>query len=554
MKRYDLAKLRFLVIAGICIVLVLCVRPFNVMASNGVATSTGIERMDNGEYLNILYVREDPDYPDAFRIGDQFGVTLPDALRWKTNWSAYYSKYADVLENLTHEISGNTVVFTIQHVKVGKDVFKIPLPIEENPTVSISSYIAPPLNSDGDTSVSQQMPNFTTISINGMNSDVPSGELSSVLVKRVAACFGPDSCYGYFVPKSQGVQLGQIHINSYVRDSIFNDSPRTFQLILEGENVSWEDGYNQGTYDHGKVITFSTASDGKSLNVSLNVRGGTTGGGGGGGGSTASLQSTDTATVSSKGSVLVYSIPLYVRIGAADVNSEIKVKLNPLESSISESFFTFARIVDSQQLYVTEPFEEEAGNTATFAFRICEKHPGDFLDSFDTISLALPRNITFKRIKVTGLNGSSGTANMNKHIVANNAEFHIADINNYGVYYPESPDEECGYLEFTVLASIGDNCPAGDVFLNVKGTDIISECDLKIGRVVRDYTNLLGDVNGDNAVDAKDLTALARHVAKIETITDATLLKNADVDGKNGITPADLTKLARYVARITQTL
>ncbi len=64
----------------------------------------------------------------------------------------------------------------------------------------------------------------------------------------------------------------------------------------------------------------------------------------------------------------------------------------------------------------------------------------------------------------------------------------------------------------------------------------------------------LGDVNGDNAVDAKDLTALARHVAKIETITDATLLKNADVDGKNGITPADLTKLARYVAKNTQTL
>ena len=63
-----------------------------------------------------------------------------------------------------------------------------------------------------------------------------------------------------------------------------------------------------------------------------------------------------------------------------------------------------------------------------------------------------------------------------------------------------------------------------------------------------------GDVNGDNAVDAKDLTALARHVAKIELITDETLLKNADVDGKNGITAADLTKLARYVAKIISEL
>ncbi len=64
----------------------------------------------------------------------------------------------------------------------------------------------------------------------------------------------------------------------------------------------------------------------------------------------------------------------------------------------------------------------------------------------------------------------------------------------------------------------------------------------------------LGDVNGDNTVDAKDLTALARHVARIETITDATRLKNADVDGVNGITAADLTKLARYVAKIISEL
>ena len=63
-----------------------------------------------------------------------------------------------------------------------------------------------------------------------------------------------------------------------------------------------------------------------------------------------------------------------------------------------------------------------------------------------------------------------------------------------------------------------------------------------------------GDVNGDNTVDAKDLTALARHVARIETITNATLLKNADVTREGGVTAADLTKLARYVARIISEL
>ena len=39
-------------------------------------------------------------------------------------------------------------------------------------------------------------------------------------------------------------------------------------------------------------------------------------------------------------------------------------------------------------------------------------------------------------------------------------------------------------------------------------------------------------------------------MAKIESITDETALKNADVDGKEGIDAADLTVLARHVAKI----
>ena len=66
--------------------------------------------------------------------------------------------------------------------------------------------------------------------------------------------------------------------------------------------------------------------------------------------------------------------------------------------------------------------------------------------------------------------------------------------------------------------------------------------------------NTIGDVNGDDQVDARDLTALARHVARIETITDTTLLLNADVTGDGDVTSADLTKLARYVARIISEL
>jgi len=65
---------------------------------------------------------------------------------------------------------------------------------------------------------------------------------------------------------------------------------------------------------------------------------------------------------------------------------------------------------------------------------------------------------------------------------------------------------------------------------------------------------LLGDVNLDNEVDAADLTALARHVAKIQTLKDEAALANADVTGEGELDAADLTKLARYVAKIISQL
>ena len=59
-----------------------------------------------------------------------------------------------------------------------------------------------------------------------------------------------------------------------------------------------------------------------------------------------------------------------------------------------------------------------------------------------------------------------------------------------------------------------------------------------------------GDVDGDSDIDASDLTALARHVGKIEEITVPQLLLNADLDGSGGIDASDLTKLARIVGKI----
>ena len=61
---------------------------------------------------------------------------------------------------------------------------------------------------------------------------------------------------------------------------------------------------------------------------------------------------------------------------------------------------------------------------------------------------------------------------------------------------------------------------------------------------------LIGDVNGDGAITADDLTALARHVAKISIITDTAALARCDVTNDGSVTADDLTMLARYVAKI----
>lgn len=63
-----------------------------------------------------------------------------------------------------------------------------------------------------------------------------------------------------------------------------------------------------------------------------------------------------------------------------------------------------------------------------------------------------------------------------------------------------------------------------------------------------------GDVNGDKTVDSADLAALAKHVAKITTITDTNLLNAADVNSDGAVDAKDLTLLAKYVAHIISEL
>lgn len=57
----------------------------------------------------------------------------------------------------------------------------------------------------------------------------------------------------------------------------------------------------------------------------------------------------------------------------------------------------------------------------------------------------------------------------------------------------------------------------------------------------------LCDLNGDNITDAADLAILARHVAKIELITDIDKENLADVNGDTFVTAADLTAFVRLI-------
>ena len=96
--------------------------------------------------------------------------------------------------------------------------------------------------------------------------------------------------------------------------------------------------------------------------------------------------------------------------------------------------------------------------------------------------------------------------------------------------------------------------PAGEYTLKVekKGhAPWTEEITVDGSAVAKDVTiYLIGDVNGDGAITADDLTALARHVAKISIITDTAALARCDVTKDGSVTADDLTMLARYVAKI----
>ena len=78
-----------------------------------------------------------------------------------------------------------------------------------------------------------------------------------------------------------------------------------------------------------------------------------------------------------------------------------------------------------------------------------------------------------------------------------------------------------------------------------------AEGDVELTRVFgKAAIYAIGDVDLDGIISASDITRLARHLAKVDPITDEISAKTCDTNRDGIISAADLTMLARYIAKI----
>ena len=99
---------------------------------------------------------------------------------------------------------------------------------------------------------------------------------------------------------------------------------------------------------------------------------------------------------------------------------------------------------------------------------------------------------------------------------------------------------------YTVKAKRGDGSLNGSASVTV-AADSISNADVTLQKWQK------GDVNKDGEINSDDVTALLRHVSKIELLSsDAAAL--GDVDNNSEINSDDVTKLLRFVSKIITNL
>lgn len=105
----------------------------------------------------------------------------------------------------------------------------------------------------------------------------------------------------------------------------------------------------------------------------------------------------------------------------------------------------------------------------------------------------------------------------------------------------------------TDLLGLYEDSASKDGWFNLRKEDGYKAADAEVSFSGVDPDYVLGDVTGEGDVTAADVTALLRHVAKIELLSDE-FLAAGDIVGNDGINAADVTKLLRYVSRIDLSL
>ncbi len=66
------------------------------------------------------------------------------------------------------------------------------------------------------------------------------------------------------------------------------------------------------------------------------------------------------------------------------------------------------------------------------------------------------------------------------------------------------------------------------------------------------YTLIIfGDVDGNNAVNSSDITALAKHVSNVTLFSESYFVFAADVDASSAVNSSDITALAKHVSNVT---
>ena len=117
------------------------------------------------------------------------------------------------------------------------------------------------------------------------------------------------------------------------------------------------------------------------------------------------------------------------------------------------------------------------------------------------------------------------------------------DVDMYELTFKIKNGAPVGTLDLVLAIS--------DASFILNGTEFIDLDAVAVnGKITVSAGGKLGDVDLDGDISAKDLTLIARHIAKIELITNSAALANADINKDGDVTAADLTKLARHIAKI----